>query len=498
MGVTLDKSQIAEGLRLNDASLLRGEAYVGGRWVAATGGATFDVVNPSDEKLITKVPDMTASDVSGAVAAAENAFGDWRARTAKERAILMRRWYDLIVANADDLALLLTLENGKPLSEASAEILYAASFVDWFAEEGRRADGDIIPAHRQDTRILVLKQPIGVVAAITPWNFPSAMITRKVAPAIAVGCTVVAKPAEQTPLSALALAELADRAGIPPGVINVVTGLDGPSIGKEFCANPLVRKVTFTGSTGVGRILMSQCAPQIKKISLELGGNAPFIVFDDADIDAAVEGAITCKFRNAGQTCVCANRLYVQEAVYEAFADKLTRRVNELRVGDGFEQNTEIGPLIDQQGLAKVKHHISDALENGASIRAGGAQHERGGTYFQPTVLCDVTGTMRLAREETFGPVAPLFRFSDEEDVIAKANDTEYGLAAYFYARDMSRVWRVAEALEYGMVGINTGIISNEIAPFGGIKQSGIGREGSKYGTADFMELKYLCMGGIT
>lgn len=487
-----------QGLSLQDKSLCPAKAYIGGEWVSAADGSAFEIFNPAEDTAIARLPDMTQADTRNAIEAARQAFAGWKALTAKERAVVMRRWHDLILENVDDLAVLLTLENGKPLDEARNEIIYGASFVDWFAEEGRRIDGDIIPAHRNDARVLVLKQPIGVVGAITPWNFPSAMITRKVAPALAAGCTVIVKPAEQTPLSAVALAVLADRAGIPPGVLNVVTGLDGPAIGAELCSHPAVRKVTFTGSTEVGRILMEQCAHQVKKLSLELGGNAPFIVFDDADIDAAVEGAIACKFRNAGQTCVCANRLYVQGKIYDEFVARLTERVASLAVGNGLEAGVEIGPLIDRQGLDKVHGHVTDALAKGAALRIGGVVHELGGTYYQPTVLSDVTPDMALAREETFGPVAPLFRFSDENDVISQANDTEFGLAAYFYARDLNRVWRVAEALEYGMVGINTGIISNEIAPFGGIKQSGIGREGSKYGISDFLELKYLCIGGVS
>ena len=485
------------GWKLKDESLLREACLIDGQWRGANSGARFSVSDPGNGQLLAQLPDMGAAETRQAIDAASTALPDWSARTAKQRADILRRWFNLIIENADDLALILTLENGKPFVEARAEIVYGASFVEWFAEEGRRIYGDVIPTHRPDTRIVVVKQPIGVVGAITPWNFPSAMITRKVGPALAAGCTAVVKPAEQTPLSAVALAVLAERAGLPAGVMNIVTGLDAPGIGKELCANPAVRKVTFTGSTEVGRILMRQGADGIKKMGLELGGNAPFIVFDDADLDAAVDGLIQCKFRNAGQTCVCANRIYVQDGVYDAFADKLTDRVNRLQVGYGLDDGTEIGPLIDTAGLKKVMTHIQDAKSHGAEIRTGGAPHARGGTYFQPTILTDLGPGMLLSKEETFGPVAPLFRFRDEADVIRLANDTEYGLAAYFYSRDIGRVWRIAEAVEYGMGGINTGIISNEIAPFGGIKQSGLGREGSKYGIEEFVETKYLCMGGL-
>lgn len=478
-------------------SLIRSAAFVNGQFVEPGSKKTFSVTNPADGNQIADVPDCNRDDARSAIESAHHALPVWQKLTAKDRAAVMRKWYDLILLNADDLATILTLENGKPLDESKAEILYGASFVDWFAEQGRRTDGDIIPAHRQDARIMVLKQPVGVVGAITPWNFPSAMITRKVAPAIAAGCTIVVKPAEQTPLSALALADLASQAGFPAGVINIITAKSGHYVGSEFCSNPLVRKVTFTGSTQVGRTLMAQCAPQIKKLSLELGGNAPFIVFDDADIDAAVEGAIICKFRNAGQTCVCANRLYVQSGIYNSFVDRLIECADQLKVGDGFAQDTDIGPIIDAAGLEKIKSHLADALEKGAAIAT--ANHERplGSAFYPPTVLTNVSPAMKLASEEIFGPIAPIFKFEDEADVIAQSNDTDYGLAAYFYSQDLNRVLRVSEALEYGMVGINTGIISNEIAPFGGIKQSGLGREGSKYGIEDFLELKYLCLGNV-
>lgn len=485
--------------RLKDPELLTAKGYVGGKWVAeAASGKTFEVTDPATGAVLAELPDMGVEETTRAIDAAYEAQKNWAAKTAKERSLAMRKWNDLLLANADDLALILTAEMGKPLAEAKGEIAYGASFIEWFAEEAKRVYGDTIPGHQPDKRIVVLKQPVGVIGAITPWNFPNAMITRKVAPAIAVGCTVVSKPAEQTPLSAIAIAVLAERAGIPAGVFNVVIGTDGPAIGKELCGNDKVRKITFTGSTEVGRILMRQSAEQIKKVSLELGGNAPFIVFDDADVDAAVEGAMISKYRNAGQTCVCANRLYVQAGVYDEFAEKLAKKVSEsLKVGSGFEEGVTTGPLIDEQGLEKVKDHIEDAISKGASVVTGGKPDERGGTFFQPTVLTQVTKEMKVAREETFGPVAPLFRFETVDEVIEQANDTEFGLASYFYARDLSRVWKVAEALEYGMVGVNTGLISTEVAPFGGVKQSGLGREGSKYGVDDFLEIKYMCLGGI-
>jgi len=484
--------------KLSDPELLPAAGYVGGKWIdAVPGGATFDVTNPSTGETIATLPDMGAAETRDAIDCAYAAQKSWAAMTAKERSAALRRLYELQMENADDLAVILTMEMGKPLAEARGEIVYGASFIEWFAEEAKRVYGDTIPGHQGDKRIVVLKQPIGVVGAITPWNFPNAMITRKVAPALAVGCTVISKPAEQTPLSAIALAVLAERAGLPGGVFNLVVGNDGPAIGRELCGNDKLRKLTFTGSTEVGRILMRQCADQIKKVGLELGGNAPFIVFDDADIDAAVEGAMICKYRNAGQTCVCANRIYVQSGVYDAFAEKLTQKVEALKVGDGFEEGVTTGPLIDAQGLEKVENHVADAVSHGAAVVTGGTPDPRGGTFYTPTVLTGVTTEMKVAREETFGPVAPLFKFETVEDVVAMANDTEFGLASYFYARDLSRVWHVAEALEYGMVGVNTGLISTEVAPFGGVKQSGIGREGSKYGTEDFLEIKYLCMGGI-
>ncbi|MDD5295283.1 MAG: NADP-dependent succinate-semialdehyde dehydrogenase [Rhodocyclaceae bacterium] len=481
---------------LQDKSLLPGRCYIGGLWCDADRGTRFPVTNPADGALIGEVPDMGAAETRRAIAAAEAAWPGWRARSGKDRGAVLRRWFDLITAHADDLALMMTSEQGKPLSEAKGEVAYGASFVEWFAEEAKRVYGDTIPAPTPDKRLLVLKQPIGVCAAITPWNFPLAMITRKVAPALAAGCTVVVKPAEQTPLTALALAELAHRAGFPPGVFNVLTG-NPVAIGGELTGNPTVRKLSFTGSTEIGRLLMRQCADTIKKLSLELGGNAPFIVFDDADLDAAVEGAMISKYRNSGQTCVCANRFLVQDGIHDAFAAKLAEKVAQMKVGNGREAGVTQGPLIDEQAVAKVREHIADALAKGARLLTGGAPHALGGTFFQPTVLADVTADMKCAREETFGPVAPLFRFKTEAEAILLANATEYGLAAYFYARDLSRVFRVGEALEYGMVGVNTGLISNEVAPFGGIKQSGLGREGSRYGMEEYLEIKYLCLGGM-
>ncbi len=479
-------------MKLQDPSLLRQQCYLNGQWVA--GEATFPVLNPATGAELARVPKLGAGETRDAIAAADAAWPAWRGKTAKERGAVLRRWFELMNQHADDLALLMTSEQGKPLSEAKGEVGYAASFVEWFAEEAKRAYGETIPAVAADKRMLVIKQPIGVCAAITPWNFPAAMITRKVAPALAAGCTVVVKPAEQTPLTALALAELAHRAGFPAGVFNVITG-DPVAIGGELTSNPTVRKLSFTGSTEVGRLLMGQCAPSIKKLSLELGGNAPFIVFDDADLDAAVEGAMISKYRNTGQTCVCANRLLVQDSVYDAFAAKLAAKVATLQVGEGTEAGITQGPLIDADALAKVEGHIADAVAKGARVLTGGQRHARGGTFFQPTVLADVTPEMRVTREETFGPVAPLFRFRSEEEAIALANATEFGLASYFYSRDIGRIFRVGEALEYGMVGVNTGLISNEVAPFGGIKQSGLGREGSKYGLEEYLEVKYLCLG---
>ena len=483
-------------MQLRDPQLLRDRALIDGAWTAADRAAVFAVRNPASGETLASVPDMGAAETRRAIEAAERAWPAWRAKSGKERAAVLRRWFELIMANVDDLGLMMTSEQGKPLAEAKGEVAYAASFVEWFAEEAKRVYGDTIPSPTTDKRIVVLKQPVGVCAAITPWNFPAAMITRKVAPALAAGCPVVVKPAEATPLTALALAELAQRAGFPAGVFNVVTGSaeSAPKIGGELTGNPLVRKLSFTGSTEVGRLLMAQCAPTIKKLSLELGGNAPFIVFDDADLDAAVDGAMLSKYRNAGQTCVCANRLLVQEGIYEKFAAKLAEKVKTLKVGAGTEEGTTQGPLIDAQGLAKVEAHIADAISKGARVLVGGKRHARGGTFFEPTVLADVTTEMACAREETFGPVAPLFKFKDEAEAVRLANATEFGLAGYFYSRDIGRIWRVAEALEYGIVGINTGIISNEVAPFGGVKQSGTGREGSKYGIEDYLEVKYLCM----
>ncbi|EAX8736909.1 NADP-dependent succinate-semialdehyde dehydrogenase [Salmonella enterica] len=481
-------------MQLNDSTLFRQQAFIDGDWRDARSGDVIPVSNPANGKPLGNVPKMGAEEARDAIDAANRALPAWRALTAKERATILRRWFNLMMEHQDDLARLMTLEQGKPLAEAKGEISYAASFIEWFAEEGKRIYGDTIPGHQADKRLLVIKQPIGVTAAITPWNFPSAMITRKAGPALAAGCTMVLKPASQTPFSALALAELAQRAGIPAGVFNVVTGSAG-DIGGEMTSNPLVRKLSFTGSTEIGRQLMEQCAKDIKKVSLELGGNAPFIVFDDADLDKAVEGALASKFRNAGQTCVCANRLYVQDSVYDRFAEKLQQAVEKLRIGDGLQSDVAIGPLIDEKAVAKVQEHIADALEKGARIITGGEAHKLGGNFFQPTILADVPDNAKVAKEETFGPLAPLFRFSDETEVIRQANDTEFGLAAYFYARDLSRVFRIGEALEYGIVGINTGIISNEVAPFGGIKASGLGREGSKYGIEDYLEIKYMCIG---
>jgi len=481
---------------LQDPTLFRRQCFINGQWLDADDGGTFPVNNPASGEIIGTVPKMGAAETRSAIEAANAAFPAWRARTAAERSQLLRRWYELLLENKEDLAILMTAEQGKPLAESRGEIAYAASFIEWFAEEGKRVYGDTIPTYQNDKRIVVIKEPIGVCAAITPWNFPAAMITRKAGPALAVGCTMILKPASQTPYSALALAVLAERAGIPAGVFNVVTGASG-AIGGELTANPIVRKVTFTGSTEVGKLLMQQCAGTVKKVALELGGNAPFIVFDDADLDAAVEGAIASKFRNTGQTCVCTNRFLVQAGVYDAFTEKLSVAVGKLTVGDGLKGETQQGPLIDMKAVEKVEEHIADAVSKGASIVTGGQRHELGGSFFRPTVLADVTPAMAVAREETFGPVAPLFRFTTDDEAVSMANDTEFGLASYFYSRDIGRVWRVAEALEYGIVGINTGLISSAVAPFGGVKESGIGREGSRYGVDDFVEIKYLCMGGI-
>ena len=483
-------------LQLKDPKLFREQCYVDGGWADADSRKTIPVNNPATGEVLGSVPRMGAQEARRAVEAAERAWPAWRAKTAKERAVILRKWFDLMMASQEDLAQILTAEQGKPLAEARGEIAYGASFIEWFAEEGKRAYGDMIPPHQADKRILVMKQPIGVCALITPWNFPNAMITRKAGPALAAGCTVVIKPAGQTPYSALAMAELGSRAGIPKGVLNIITG-DSKAIGAELCANPVVRKLSFTGSTETGRILMKQSADTVKKLSLELGGNAPFIVFEDADLDAAVEGALASKYRNAGQTCVCANRLYVQDRVYDAFAAKLTEKVKGFKVGAGTEPGVTIGPLIDEPGVQKVEKHVADALGKGAKALLGGKRHERGGLFFQPTVLANVTPDMLVSHEETFGPVAPLIRFKTEDEVIRLANDTEFGLCGYFYSRDVGRIFRVAERMETGIVGANVGIISTEVAPFGGVKQSGLGREGSRYGLEEYLEVKYLLLGGI-
>lgn len=483
-------------LALQNSKLFRQQCYINGAWANAADGATLSVTNPANGNKLGTVPKMGAVETRQAIAAAEAAFPAWRERTAKDRSLILRRWFDLILSNKEDLARIMTLEQGKPLAESRGEILYGAAFIEWFAEEAKRVYGDTIPGPAGDRRIVVIKQPIGVIGAITPWNFPNAMITRKAGPALAAGCTIVVKPASMTPYSALALAELAEEAGIPKGVLNIVTGSAG-AIGGELTSNPTVRKITFTGSTEVGKILMAQSAGTVKKVSLELGGNAPFIVFDDADLDAAVIGAMASKYRNTGQTCVCVNRVLVQDGVYDAFAEKLAAAVKNLKVADGLTEGTQQGPLIDMAAVEKVEEHIADALALGARIITGGKRHALGGSYFEPTIIADVTPQMRVAREETFGPLAPLFRFHTEAEAIAMANDTEFGLASYLYSRDIGRIWRVAEALEYGMVGINEGIISNEMAPFGGVKESGIGREGSMYGIADYLDIKYLCLGGL-
>lgn len=483
-------------LQLQRPELLRQQAYINGQWCDAASGNTIAVDNPATGEIIAHVPSLTAEETRAAIDAADAALPAWRAKTAKERATILRRWYELMLANQEDLARLMTAEQGKPLVESRGEIVYAASFLEWFAEEGKRIYGDMIPSPLADRRFLVMKQPIGVCAAITPWNFPSAMITRKAGPALAAGCTMVLKPASQTPLSALALAVLAEEAGVPAGVFSVVTGSAG-TIGSELTSNPTVRKLTFTGSTEVGRVLMRECADTIKKVSLELGGNAPFIVFDDADLDAAVVGALASKYRNAGQTCVCANRLLVQDGVYDQFAEKLAAAVAGLKIGNGLEEGITQGPMIDEKALQKVEEHIADAKEKGGEVIAGGKRHALGGRFFEPTIIKHVTPAMKVAKEETFGPLAPLFRFSTEQEALAMANDTEYGLAAYFYTRDLGRTFRVSEGLEYGIVGVNTGIISTEVAPFGGIKASGLGREGSKYGIEDYLEIKYVALAGV-
>ena len=480
-------------MQLNDPSLLRQQSFINGQWCDAVSGDTLTVVNPATNAVIGHVPNMGQVETEMAIKAAEAALPAWRALTAKERGAKLRRWFELLNENSDDLALLMTTEQGKPLAEAKGEVTYAASFIEWFAEEAKRIYGDTIPGHQGDKRLIVIKQPVGVTAAITPWNFPAAMITRKAAPALAAGCTMVVKPAHQTPFTALAMAELAQRAGIPAGVFSVLTG-DAVQIGNEMCSNPIVRKLSFTGSTNIGIKLMAQCAPTLKKLSLELGGNAPFIVFNDANIDAAVEGAMIAKYRNAGQTCVCANRIYVQDGVYDEFALKLSAAVSKLKVGEGINEGVTTGPLINAAAVEKVQSHLIDAIAKGASVLAGGKVHDLGGNFFEPTVLTNVDKSMLVAREETFGPLAPLFKFRDVDDVIKQANDTEFGLAAYFYGRDISLVWKVTEALEYGMVGVNTGLISTEVAPFGGMKSSGLGREGSKFGIEEYLEMKYICM----
>lgn len=478
------------------AQLFRQQAYLDGQWRDAEDGSTTAILNPASGALLGQVPNLGATEARQAIAAANAAWPAWRARTAKERSSILKRWHALMLEHADALAEILTLEQGKPLAEARGEILYAASFIEWFAEEAKRIYGDTIPSHKGDARIIVSKEPIGVVAAITPWNFPSAMITRKAGPALAAGCPCIVKPAPETPFSALALAALAEQAGIPPGIFSVITG-DAVAIGGELSANPTVRKLSFTGSTSVGKLLMAQCAETLKKVSLELGGNAPFIVFDDADLERAVDGALLAKFRNAGQTCVCVNRFLVQDGIHDAFVERLTERVAELRVGDGFTAGVNLGPLINERAVAKIAEHVQDALAQGARLICGGERHPLGQGFFQPTVIADVTPRMKVAREETFGPLAAVFSFSDEAEAIRLANDTEYGLAAYCYTRDLSRAWRISEALEYGMVGINEGLISTEVAPFGGIKSSGLGREGSKYGIEDYLEIKYTLMGGL-
>ena len=483
-------------MNLKDPSLFRQQCYIDGAWADADDGGTIDVDNPADNSVIGTVPRMGAGETRRAIEAANDAYPGWRARTGKERAAILRRWYELVIENQEDLAVLMTTEQGKPLAESMGEIVYGASFIEWFAEEAKRIYGDTIPQHQHDKRIVVVKEPVGVVASITPWNFPNAMITRKCAPALAAGCTVVAKPATQTPYSAFALAELAERAGVPKGVLNIVSGISS-EIGAEMTSNPIVRKLSFTGSTEIGKLLMERCSGTVKKMSMELGGNAPFIVFDDADIDSAVVGAMQSKYRNAGQTCVCANRIFAQDGIHDRFTDRLAEASAALKVGDGMEEGVGTGPLIDIKAVEKVESHIQDAVAKGARVVVGGGRHSNGGNFFEPTVLTGVTPEMIVSREETFGPLAPVYRFETDEDVVKKANDTEFGLAAYFYTRDIGRVWRVAEQLEYGIVGINSGIISTEIAPFGGMKESGIGREGSKYGIDEFVEVKYLCMGDI-
>lgn len=481
---------------LKDPTLLRKQCYIDGSWVDADSGQTIEVNNPATGEIIGRVPKLGVDETRRAIEAANAAWPAWRARTASERCAIIRKWRDLLLENQDDLGIIMTAEQGKPLAEAKGEIAYAAAFLEWFSEEGKRAYGDVIPQTNNDQRIVVVKQPIGVCAAITPWNFPSAMITRKAGPALAVGCTMISKPASATPFSALALAELGQRAGLPKGVFSVVTGSSG-AIGGEMTANPIIRKLSFTGSTEVGKQLMQESAATMKKLSMELGGNAPFIVFDDADIDAAIEGAMISKYRNTGQTCVCTNRFFVQSGVYEAFCQKLVRAVEAMQVGDGLKGESQQGPMIDMASLEKVEEHVEDALAKGGKLLTGGKRHSLGGTFYQPTVIAEAEDSMLVAREETFGPLAPIFRFDTEEEVIRRANDTEFGLAAYFYTRDLARTWRVGEGIEYGMIGINTGLVSNAVAPFGGVKESGNGREGSRYGLDDYLEIKYLCMAGI-
>lgn len=483
--------------RMKNRELFRQKAFVDGQWVDAGSMESFPVTNPFDGSVLGRVPDMDGADTEKAIEAAHNAFQGWKNLAAGERASIMKRWYALVMENKEDLALLMTLEQGKPLNEAEGEVVYGASFIEWFAEEARRVYGDVIPGHSRDARIITLKQPVGVVAAITPWNFPIAMITRKISPALAVGCTVVVKPSEDTPLSALALAVLAERAGFPPGVVNIVTTAQSPVVGEVLTTSPLVRKVSFTGSTQVGKLLMKQSASTVKKISLELGGNAPFIVLDDADIEAAVEGAIASKYRNAGQTCVCANRLLVQEGVYDEFVDEFTVAVRKLKVGNGLDAGVNIGPLINKKAIEKVDRLMKDAVAKGAKVTLGGQRHVLGGTFYETTVVTEATVDMEFSQEEIFGPVAAVYKFKTDDEAIRIANDTPYGLASYFYGKDMQRVWRMAEALDYGMVGVNTGLISTAVAPFGGVKESGIGREGSKYGVEDYLEIKYICLGGI-
>ena len=484
-------------MKLNDSSLFRQQAYVDGKWIDADSGASFEVTNPATGEVIGTVPDLGATETRRAIEAANNAWPAWRAKTASERSTILEKWFSLMMENQQDLAIIMTTEQGKSLAESTGEIAYGASFVKWFAEECKRVYGDTIPTKNPDQRIIVNKEPVGVCAAITPWNFPNAMITRKAAPALGVGCPMVVKPAEATPYSALALAVLAERAGFPAGIFSVVTG-DAKNIGGEMTSNPIVRKLTFTGSTAIGKLLMQQCSGTLKKMSLELGGNAPFIVFEDADLDAAVEGLMISKYRNSGQTCVCTNRTLVHENVYEEFSQKLAEKISDLKVGDGFGEGVNQGPLINMQAVEKVESHISDAVAKGAKILVGGKRHSLGGTFFEPTLLGNVSTDMKVTYEETFGPVAPLFSFKTEAQAIQMANDTEFGLAAYFYTRDIGRSWRVSEALEYGMVGVNSGLISSEIAPFGGVKESGLGREGSKYGTEEYLEIKYICMGGVS